>query len=72
MIVQREIENIAIAELLQKIDESDLENILNQYIKNLKPKLLQVGKRKPFKPFKAVKMTGNGPTASEMVLNDRL
>jgi hypothetical protein len=37
-----------------------------------KPKLLQVGKQRPFKPFKAIKMIGNGPTASEMVLQDRL
>jgi hypothetical protein len=37
-----------------------------------KPKLLQVGKQCPFKPFKAIKMVGKGPTASEMVIQDRL
>jgi hypothetical protein len=32
---------------------------------------LQRGTQKPFKPFKAVTMRGEGPTASEMVIQDR-
>lgn len=37
-----------------------------------KPKLLQAGKHQPFKPFHAIRMAGDGPTASEMVIQDRL
>ncbi len=33
---------------------------------------LQRGSHKPFKPFKAVKMRGEGPSASEMVIQDRM
>ena len=35
------------------------------------PKLLRHGKHRPFEPFQAIKMTGNGLTASEMVIQDR-
>ncbi|MCP4696888.1 MAG: hypothetical protein GY862_08580 [Gammaproteobacteria bacterium] len=37
----------------------------------LSKKLLQKGKCTPFLDFKAIKMTGTGPTASEMVIQDR-
>jgi hypothetical protein len=35
-------------------------------------RLLQRGTQKPFKPFKAITMKGEGPTASEMVIQDRI
>ncbi|MCP4352225.1 MAG: hypothetical protein GY795_42745 [Desulfobacterales bacterium] len=37
-----------------------------------KRKLLRKGSRKPFKPFRAVTMKGEGLTASEMVIFDRI
>lgn len=37
-----------------------------------KAKFLKIGKQRPFKPFNAIKMAGKGPTASEMVMQDRL
>ncbi|OQY56635.1 MAG: hypothetical protein DRR08_01005 [Candidatus Parabeggiatoa sp. nov. 2] len=36
-----------------------------------KRRLLQKGSQMPFNPFKAVKMNGKGPSASEMVIQDR-
>jgi len=40
-------------------------------LKKSKPNLLKIGKQRPFKPFKAIRMTGSGPTASESVIQDR-
>lgn len=37
-----------------------------------KETLLKSGDPKPFKPFKAVRLSGQGPSASEMVLEGRL
>jgi len=71
MIVQREVKNIELAQVLKDIDEKELLYALNLFIKKKTPKLIKVGDQKPFKPFMAVKMKGEGPTASEMVIQDR-
>jgi len=36
-----------------------------------KRRLLQKGERRPFKPFKAITMKGEGPSALEMVIQGR-
>jgi len=71
MIVQKEVNNLELAKALKNIDEKELLFALEPFLKKTKPQLLKVGKRKPFKPFKAIKMKGHGPTASEMVIQDR-
>jgi len=72
MIVQREMGDFALAELLQRIDEADLAKALELYMDRNEPRLLKVGKHRPFKPFKAIRMSGTGPTASEMVTQGRM
>lgn len=72
MIVQREISDAALAELLDRIDEAVLAKALEPYMKNDGPRLLKVGKHRPFRPFRAIRMTGDGPTASEMVIQGRM
>lgn len=69
--IQREMRNPDLARLLCRIDEAELARALESYIKNDEPRLLKVGKHRPFRPFKAVRMTGPGPTASEMVSRGR-
>ncbi len=71
MIVQREVYNFALARVLQTIAESELEKALEPYLKKPEPRLLKTGKQRPFRPFKAVRMTNQGPAASEMVIQDR-
>ena len=53
------------------IDEIELVKALDLSVKENKTDLLKVEKNKPFKPFKAIKMKGEGATASQMVINDR-
>lgn len=73
MIVQREVQNTDLAKLLQSIDETELTKILDPYLKKKKEvNLIKTGKHGPFKPFNAIKMKGKGPSASEMVIHDRL
>jgi len=60
-----------LAGVLQNIDEMELARALESYIEESKPKLLKAGKRRPFKPFKAIRMKSEGPTASQMVVGDR-
>jgi hypothetical protein len=73
MIVQREVQNTGLAKLLQSIDETELTKILDPYLKKKKEvNLIKTGKHGPFKPFNAIKMKGKGPSASEMVIQDRL
>jgi hypothetical protein len=72
MIVQKEINNEKLAKVLKNINEKELLLALEPFLKKNKPQLLKIGKHKPFKPFKAIKMTGQGPTASEMVIRDRI
>ncbi len=71
MIVQRELRNAVLAQLLQSMDETVLEKALKPYMKKDPLRLLKDGKPRRFKPFKAIKMMGEGPTASEMVIRDR-
>jgi len=73
MIVQREVHNPDLAKLLQTIDEKELTKILGPYLKQgKKVNLIKAGKHRPFKPFNAIKMKGEGLSASEMVVQDRL
>jgi hypothetical protein len=72
MLVQREVRDFILAELLQRIDEAELAKVLEPYMKYEKPRLLKKGKHRPFKPFKAIRMTGEGPAASEMVIQGRM
>ncbi len=71
MILQREFHNSALAEILRTISEKELENALNSYLNKKMTNLLKQGKKRPFKPFRAIQMTGEGLTASEMVIQDR-
>ena len=71
MLVQREVHDTMLAGVLQNIDEMKLAKALESYIEKSKPKLLKAGKRRPFKPFKAIRMKDEGPTASQMVVEDR-
>ena len=71
MLVQREVHDTMLAGVLQNIDEMELAKALESYIEESKSKLLKAGKRRPFKPFKAIRMKGEGPTASQMVVGDR-
>lgn len=71
MLVQREVHDTVLAGVLQNIDEMELAKALESYIKASKPKLLKAGKHRPFKPFKAIRMKGEGPTASQMVVENR-
>ncbi len=71
MLVQREVHDTMLAGVLQNIDEMELAKALELYIEESKPKLLKAGKHRPFKPFKAIRMKGEGPTASQMVVEDR-
>ena len=71
MLVQREVHDTVLAGVLQNIDEMELAKALESYIRESKPKLLKAGKHRPFKPFKAIRMKGEGPTASQMVVEDR-
>ena len=73
MIVQREVHNTDLAKLLETIDETELTKIFDPYLKKEKKgRLIKTGKHRPFKPFNAIKMKGKGPSASEMVIMDRL
>lgn len=71
MIVQKEVTNLEHAKALKNIDEKELLLALQPYLQKIKPKLLKVGMHKQFKLFKAVKMNGEGISASEMVVRDR-
>jgi hypothetical protein len=71
MLVQKELKNPVLARILKNIDEKELLSALEPFLKN-QPQLLKVGKHKPFKPFKAIKMEGEGINASEMVVRDRM
>ena len=57
--------------ILKRIDEKELSEALKPYAKRNKPRLLKVGKHKPFKPFKAIEMKGRGLAASKMIIRDR-
>jgi len=70
-IVQREVYDTMLAGVLQDIDEMELAKALESYIAKSKPKLLNTRKHRPFKTFKAIRMKGEGPTASQMVVEDR-
>lgn len=70
MLIQREVYDTMLAGVLQDIDEMELAKALESYIKKTS-KLLKTGKHRPFKPFKAIRMKGEGPTASQMVVEDR-
>ena len=72
MIVEKEINNLELARALKELNEKELLLALEPFLKKNKPQLLKVGKHRPFKPFKAIKMHGNGITASEMVIQDRI
>ena len=72
MIVQKELNNLELAKVLNKINEKELLLALEPFIKMNKPQLLKVGKHKPFKSFEPIRMSGQGPTASEMVVQDRI
>ena len=72
MIVEKEIKNPELARVLEHIDEKELLSALAPFIKKNKRNLLKVGRHKPFRPFKAIKMKGKGLTASEMVVRDRI
>lgn len=72
MLVQKEVSNLELARALKNIDERELLLALESFIKKNRPQLLMVGQHRPFKPFKAIKMKGKGPTASEMVVRDRI
>jgi len=71
MILQREFHNFALVEILRTISEQELENALKSYLNKNMPNLLKQGEKRPFKPFMPIQMTGEGPTASEMVIQDR-
>jgi len=71
MILKREFNNFALAEILRTISEQELENALNFYLNKNMPNLLTKGKKRRLQPFKAILMTGEGLTASEMVIQDR-
>ncbi|MDM8524454.1 hypothetical protein QUF80_13885 [Desulfococcaceae bacterium HSG8] len=71
MMIQREMRNADLARLLCRIDEAELAKALEPYIKNDEPRLLKIGKHRPFRPFRAVRMTGAGSSASEMVIRGR-
>jgi len=71
MLIQREVYDTMLAGVLQDIDEMELAKALESYIKESKLKLQKTGKHRPFKPFKAIRMKGEGPTASQMVVEDR-
>ena len=53
------------------MDENELARALEPYMQENEPRRLKVGERKPFKPFEPITMKGEGPTASEMVIQDR-
>lgn len=73
MIVQREVHDDNLGKLLQTLDETELTRILAPYLKKKQEtSLVKIGKHIPFKPFKAIKMKGEGLSASEMVVHDRL
>jgi hypothetical protein len=72
MIVQKELKNKELADILINIDEKELMSALKPFIKNKNAQLLKVGSGRAFKPFKAIKMQGNGATATEMVVQDRI
>jgi len=72
MLIQKEVSNVELARALKNIDEKELFLALEPFIKKNKPRLLKIGRRRPCNPFKAVKMKGKGPTASEMVISDRI
>lgn len=55
MLVQKEVKNVALAKALKNIDEKELLLALEPFVKD-QPQLLKVGKHKPFKPFKAIKI----------------
>lgn len=71
MIIQKEIKNTNLAEVLVKLNERELEEVLEPYLKKQEKNLLKVGQHKPFKYFRSIKMKGIGPTATEMVIRDR-
>ena len=57
--------------MLRSMDENELARALERYMPENEPSRLKVGEHKPFKPFKPIAMKGEGPTASEMVVQDR-
>lgn len=72
MIIQKEIQDSVLAQVLENIKEEELAIVLESYMQENKRNLLKVGKNRPFKPFKPIKMMGKGPTASEMVIEGRI
>jgi len=72
MIVQKELNNLELVKVLKKINEKELLLAPGPFIKMNKAQLLKVGKHKPFKSFEPIKMSGQGPTASEMVVQDKI
>ncbi|NIU01457.1 MAG: hypothetical protein GWN01_11235 [Nitrosopumilaceae archaeon] len=72
MLVQKEISNPQLARALKNIDEKELFLALKPFIKKDKPQLLKVGKHRPFRKFRAIKMKGDGPKASEILIKDRM
>ena len=72
MLVQKEVKNRKLAKTLMNIDEKELLSALEPLIEHKKPQLLKTGKHKRFKLFQAIKMKGSGPTASEIVIRDRM
>lgn len=71
MIVEKEVKNPELTRVLEQIDEKELLSVLAPFIKKNQQHLLKVGRHKPFRPFKAIKMKGKGLPASEMVVRDR-
>jgi len=72
MLVQKEVSSLELARALKNIDEKELLLVLEPFIKKNRPLLVKVGQHRPFNLFKAIRMRGNGPTASEMVVRDRI
>ncbi len=71
MIIQKEIKNLKLVEVLEKLNERELEKVLEPYLEKKEISLLKVGKHKPFKYFRPIKMKGEGFDTSEMVVRDK-
>ncbi|HAI68268.1 MAG TPA: hypothetical protein DCM38_02400 [Gammaproteobacteria bacterium] len=56
---------------IKRIVEEALTRCMQTPPASFKRRLLQKGSQTPFKPFKAVKMKGKGPSALEMVIQGR-
>lgn len=72
MLIQRDIQNAAFAEPLHHTDEAELAKKPEACTDTEPSRLLKVGKHRPFRPFRAIQMTGDGPAASEMVIQGRM